>query len=109
MRQLTLRPEQYCVTFTSKLLDGLYPFGFPAESLLEIPVRISFPRNHRHRHRQVNMKVPSFLLALAAAGSVAAQYSLTEAFITANQPFPDAFVSFSIEFSSFPDFAGKPL
>lgn len=55
------------------------------------------------------MKIPSFLLALAAAGSVAAQYSLGEALITANQPFPDAFVSFSIEFSSFPDFAGKPL
>lgn len=27
--------------------------------------------------------------------------------ITSNTPLPDAFVSYSIEFSSFPDFAGR--
>lgn len=42
------------------------------------------------------------------AGCVkAAQYNLDSSLIAANQPFPDAFVSYSIEFASFPDFAGE--
>lgn len=50
------------------------------------------------------------LFPVAAATSVlgeAAKYSLNSAALTANTPFPDAFVSYSIEFASFPDFAGK--
>lgn len=44
-------------------------------------------------------------MAATAVGAV--QYSLQGASIVANQPFSEAFVSYSIEFSSFPDFAGE--
>lgn len=50
------------------------------------------------------------LLPYAAAASVlgeAAKFSLDSAALTANTPFPDAYVSYSIEFASFPDFAGE--
>jgi hypothetical protein len=46
-------------------------------------------------------------LAMAATSVEAVQYSLQAASIEANQPFKEAFVSYSIEFSSFPDFAGE--
>lgn len=46
-------------------------------------------------------------LAIAATSVEAVQYSLQGAAIEANQPFSEAFVSYSIEFSSFPDFAGE--
>lgn len=45
--------------------------------------------------------------AMAATAVIAAQYSLQGASIDASQPFSEAFVSYSIEFSSFPDFAGE--
>lgn len=47
------------------------------------------------------------ILSMAATAVKAAQYSLQAASIEANQPFSEAFVSYSIEFSSFPDFAGE--
>lgn len=51
-----------------------------------------------------------FSLSTAASSVGAVQYSLKNtAQSTANQPFPDAFVSYSIEFSSFPDFAGESI
>lgn len=49
------------------------------------------------------------LLPCLAATSVlgeAAKHSLNSAALTASTPFADAFVSYSIEFASFPDFAG---
>lgn len=46
-------------------------------------------------------------LAMTATAVGAAQYSLQGASIDASQPFSEAFVSYSIEFSSFPDFAGE--
>lgn len=46
-------------------------------------------------------------LAMTATAVGAAQYSLQGASIDASQPFSKAFVSYSIEFSSFPDFAGE--
>ncbi|ROW14730.1 hypothetical protein VPNG_03723 [Cytospora leucostoma] len=54
-------------------------------------------------------KLQAFVLTLAAAMALeAAQYSLDSSLaVVANQPFSEAFVSFSIEFSSFPDFAGN--
>lgn len=48
-----------------------------------------------------------FLAATTAVNAV--KLSLNSDLITSSQPFTDAFVSFSIEFSSFPDFAGEPL
>ena len=45
--------------------------------------------------------------AMAATSVEAVQYSLQGASIEAKQPFSEAFVSYSIEFSSFPDFAGE--
>ncbi|ROW07920.1 hypothetical protein VMCG_03621 [Cytospora schulzeri] len=54
------------------------------------------------------MRLQAFLSALAAATTVeAAQYNLIGALTSANQPFSEAFVSYSIEFSSFPEFAGN--
>ncbi|KAF3764636.1 family 79 glycoside hydrolase [Cryphonectria parasitica EP155] len=53
------------------------------------------------------MRLQNICLLVAAAGSRAARYSLNDALVTANEPFPEAFVSYSIEFSSFPDFAGN--
>lgn len=56
------------------------------------------------------MRFSDFVPVLAAASFVrAARYSLNEALASTKQPFPDAFVSYSIEFSSFPDFAGKQV
>lgn len=56
------------------------------------------------------MKSQAFLPTLVAAAAVeAAEYSLNSGNISANQPFSEAFVSFSIEFSSFPDFAGEHI
>lgn len=46
-------------------------------------------------------------LAMTATAAGAVQYSLQGASIDASQPFSEAFVSYSIEFSSFPDFAGE--
>lgn len=47
---------------------------------------------------------------LAAATTLeAAHYSLVGALSGANQPFSEAFVSYSIEFASFPDFAGENI
>lgn len=56
------------------------------------------------------MRTTNILLSVSAAArsAGAVQYSLKNtAESTANQPFRDAFVSYSIEFSSFPDFAGE--
>lgn len=55
------------------------------------------------------MRPQTFLAALAAAtiSVEAARYSVIDAFANASQPFSEAFVSYSIEFSSFPDFAGE--
>lgn len=55
------------------------------------------------------MKTTRSLFSVSAAASAvgAVQYSLNTAQLSANQPFSDAFVSYSIEFSSFPDFAGE--
>lgn len=54
-----------------------------------------------------NMKSKVWLSSLTyAAGSTAAQYAINPTGTNASQPF-DGFVSYSIEFSSFPDFAGK--
>lgn len=55
------------------------------------------------------MKLQLFLSAVAATSMLAeaVKVSLNSPLITPNTPFPDAFVSFSIEFSSFPDFAGE--
>lgn len=60
---------------------------------------------------QLNMmRLQAFLSTLAAATTVAAtKYSLISALASANQPFSEAFVSYSIEFSSFPEFAGKHI
>lgn len=57
------------------------------------------------------MRTASLVFSMStAAGSVGAmQYSLNGAQASANQPFQDAFVSYSIEFSSFPDFAGESV
>ncbi|CAN8101169.1 unnamed protein product [Discula destructiva] len=53
------------------------------------------------------MKV-QYLLLVVPATRVLATFSLVGGpSITSNTPFPDAFVSYSIEFSSFPDFAGN--
>lgn len=53
------------------------------------------------------MRASNCIPVLAVANTVgAAQYNLNGPLISAKQPFPDAFVSYSIEFSSFPDFAG---
>lgn len=55
-------------------------------------------------------RFPKFVPILAAVGFVtAAQYSLSDPLASTKQPFLDAFVSYSIEFSSFPDFAGERL
>lgn len=55
-----------------------------------------------------DMGPQSFLpLAMTATAVGAVQYSLQGASIDASQPFSEAFVSYSIEFSSFPDFAGE--
>ncbi|PSR87157.1 glycoside hydrolase family 79 protein [Coniella lustricola] len=53
------------------------------------------------------MRAQIAYILVAAAGTRAAKYSIQNSLITANQPFADAFVSYSIEFSSFPDFAGN--
>ncbi|KUI70104.1 Beta-glucuronidase [Cytospora mali] len=54
------------------------------------------------------MKAQALLPALVAATAVGAvPFNLYDAFADANQPFSEAFVSYSIEFSSFPDFAGN--
>lgn len=54
------------------------------------------------------MSFTSFATIIAAVGGVrAARYSLNAGLVSSKQPFSDAFVSYSIEFSSFPDFAGK--
>lgn len=56
------------------------------------------------------MRLQAFLSTLAAATTVTAtQYRLFDALANANQPFSEAFVSYSIEFSSFPEFAGKHI
>lgn len=54
------------------------------------------------------MKASTLLPVAAAASYVrAAPYSLNGPLASLQTPFPDAFVSYSIEFSSFPDFAGE--
>lgn len=54
------------------------------------------------------MRLQAFLSTLAAATTVTAtQYRLVDALANANQPSSEAFVSYSIEFSSFPEFAGN--
>lgn len=53
------------------------------------------------------MKSQAALLTLASAASaVAEQYSVPSKPTNAGEPFTEAFVSFSIEFVFFPDFAG---
>lgn len=55
-----------------------------------------------------NLLLPVTATATASALAGTAQYKiLNAASVNSNTPFPDAFVSYSIEFSSFPDFAGQ--
>lgn len=58
------------------------------------------------------MKSPVTLAALASASVAAAQTDISVSNTAPsglNQPAPDAFVSYSIEFAYFPDYAGKPF
>lgn len=57
----------------------------------------------------IMMRFQAFVFAAAATAVEAAQYSVADALANANQPFSEAFVSYSIEFSSFPDFAGENI
>lgn len=89
----------------------LLPLRPESHRLLYLTARLSsFPPSIWYDRRAEMIRATNLFFSISTAASSvgAVQYALNSAQLTANQPFNDAFVSYSIEFSSFPDFAGEP-